>query len=78
MHYLGQQKTTLPIIRNMTAKQKGAIIILGEIYTDIENSDVEILGVFQWTDSTNFLQHFQLEDKLSTWRNLNSSVLQKN
>lgn len=47
MHYLGQQKTTLPIIRNMTAKQKGAIIILGEIYTDTENSDVEILGVLQ-------------------------------
>lgn len=47
MHYLGQQKKTLPTIRNMTAKQKGAIIILAEIYTDRDNSDVEILGVLQ-------------------------------
>lgn len=31
----------------MTAKQKGAIIILAEIYTDRDNSDVEILGVLQ-------------------------------
>lgn len=47
MHCLGQQKTTPSIIRNMTAKQKGAIIILGEIYTDRENSDVEILDALQ-------------------------------
>lgn len=47
MHYLGQQKKTPSIIRNMTAKQKGAIIILGEIYTDGENSDIEILGPLQ-------------------------------
>lgn len=38
----------------MTAKQKGAIIILGEIYSDRENSDVEILGALQRRDSTNF------------------------
>lgn len=61
----------------MTTKQKEAIVILGEIYNEREKSNVEILGVLHWRDSTNFLQHFQIEEKSSTWKNLNSSVLQK-
>lgn len=82
MHYLRQQKKPSTCNKKYDRKQKGVIIILGEIYADRDNFDANFLGVLQGRGFTNFwvvskFLHFQIEEKLSTWRNFNSSVLQK-
>lgn len=70
MHYFGQQKKSSSYNMKCDNKAKGAIIILGENFTDTVNSYVKVLAALQWRDSTIFLLHFQLQEKLSTWKNL--------